>query len=52
MEELTLQVLDFSVNFPTPNYFLEIFTQAIGVPDQPHTTNGAAFLVDLAILMH
>ena len=52
MEELTLQELDFTVNFPTPNYFLEIFTRAIGVPDQPHINSGAAFLLDVAILMH
>ena len=33
MEELVLRELDFSINFPTPNYFLEVFTRAISVPD-------------------
>jgi len=52
MEEHVLRELDFSINFPTPNYFLEVFTRAIGVPDQPHVISGAGFLIDLAILMH
>jgi len=52
MEQLVLSELDFSINFPTPNYFLEVFARAIGVPDQPHVVSGSAFLVDLAILMH
>ena len=52
MEEDVLRELDFGINFPTPNYFLEVFSRAIGVPDQPHVISGAAFLVDLAILMH
>lgn len=33
MEEHVLRELDFSINFPTPNYFLEVFARAIGVPD-------------------
>jgi hypothetical protein len=33
MEEQVLRELDFAINFPTPNYFLEVFSRAIGVPD-------------------
>lgn len=52
MEEYLLRELDYAINFPTPNYFLEVFTRAIGIPDQLHVINGAAYLVDLAILIH
>ena len=52
MEEQILSVLEFEINVPTPNYFVEIFTRAINMADFPIALSSIGFLVDLAILMH
>lgn len=33
LEAVVLRELDFSVNFPTPNYFLQLFSRAINVTE-------------------
>ena len=52
MERKILSVLEFEINVPTPNYFVEIFSRVTNVADYHHARNAISFLVDLAILMH
>ena len=52
MEQQVLSVLDFELNVPTLNYFVEIFTLAINLADYPLALSSVGFLVDLAILFH
>ena len=52
MEQQVLSVLDFELNVPTLNYFVEIFTLAINLADYPLAMSSVGFLVDLAILFH